>query len=157
MNRTSDDPPRRGRPERGGEPTTALFVRLPSSAAARLDRASLELRTPKRDLVADLVTRYLDPDDPTSLDHLRQSRDRPRVVIEHAEPGLAVGRHSFLPAPEPQVLTAGEVAALLRVDEAEVVDLAGRGELPGRRVGDVWRFSRAAVLAWLGEAAPTPS
>jgi excisionase family DNA binding protein len=78
-------------------------------------------------------------------------------VIEPGAPDLAVGRHSFLPAPEPQVLTPAEVAALLQVDEAVVVDLAGRGGLPGRRVGDVWRFSRAAVLAWLGEAAAAPS
>jgi hypothetical protein len=78
MDEISPQPhPRRGRPARAGEPTTALFVRLPTSAAARLDRASLELRTPKRDLVAELVARYVDPDDPMSLDRLR-GRTTPR-------------------------------------------------------------------------------
>jgi excisionase family DNA binding protein len=37
------------------------------------------------------------------------------------------------------------------VDEETVVELAERQELPGRKVGEEWRFSRMAVLAWLGE------
>jgi excisionase family DNA binding protein len=155
-----DDPsttPRRGRPHRTEEPTTALFVRIPTAAAARLDRAALELRTPKRDLVTTLVTRYVDPGDRVALEALRASDedDRRRVVIEREDPDLAVGRLSFRPAATPEVLTASELAALLQVDEAVVVDLAARAELPGRRVGAEWRFSRAAVLAWLGETEPT--
>ena len=30
-----------------------------------------------------------------------------------------------------------------------VVELAEQGELPGRKVGEEWRFSREAILAWL--------
>jgi len=29
------------------------------------------------------------------------------------------------------------------------VKLAEGGELPGRRIGEDWRFSRSALLAWL--------
>jgi hypothetical protein len=29
------------------------------------------------------------------------------------------------------------------------VRAAERGELPGRRIGDEWRFGREALLAWL--------
>jgi excisionase family DNA binding protein len=50
------------------------------------------------------------------------------------------------------VLDAAQAAALLAVDEAAILELAERGELPGRRIGDVWRFSRRAVLEWLGGA-----
>lgn len=50
----------------------------------------------------------------------------------------------------PQVLTLGEAAALLRLPKAEVARLAQSGELPGRRIGKSWRFSRVLLLAWLG-------
>ena len=36
------------------------------------------------------------------------------------------------------------------MEESAVVKLASEGELPGRRIGGEWRFSRSAVLAWLG-------
>jgi excisionase family DNA binding protein len=47
------------------------------------------------------------------------------------------------------VLTAGEAAAWLKLDEDAVIAAAGAGELPGRRIGGAWRFSRRAILAWL--------
>ena len=49
----------------------------------------------------------------------------------------------------PEVLTANEAALLLRVDESKLRDLASTGEVPGRLVGNQWRFSRAALLGWL--------
>jgi len=49
----------------------------------------------------------------------------------------------------PEVLTANEAALLLRVDENKLRDLASTGEVPGRLVGNQWRFSRAALLGWL--------
>jgi len=108
----------------GSEPTSPLFVRLPTASAERLSRAAFELKTPKRELVADLVDRYLGAED------------------------LAVGRV----APqlrEPDVLTVEQLAELLQVDEKTLRSLAGKGELPGRKVGRHWRFSRQAVLDWL--------
>ena len=49
----------------------------------------------------------------------------------------------------PRGATAPEAAAFLRVDESELLSAAVEGELPGRAIGDEWRFSRAALLAWL--------
>jgi hypothetical protein len=36
------------------------------------------------------------------------------------------------------------------VDEKLVLELAAAGQLPGRRLGDEWRFSHAAIMGWLG-------
>jgi len=47
------------------------------------------------------------------------------------------------------VLTVEQLAELLQVDEKTVRSLAAKGELPGRKLGRHWRFSRHAVLDWL--------
>jgi excisionase family DNA binding protein len=104
------------------EQTSPLFVRLPAASAERLNRAAFELKTPKRELVADLVDRYLGADD---------------FVMGRAAPS------------EPDVLSAEQLAQLLQVDEKTVRALAAKGELPGRKIGRHWRFSRQAVLDWL--------
>lgn len=64
------------------------------------------------------------------------------------------------PADPPEFLTTREVAALLRVRERKVYELAGAGAIPCRRVTGKLLFPRTAVEAWLagGEAgAPPPS
>ncbi len=108
----------------GSEPTSPLFVRLPTASAEKLSRAAFELKTPKRELVADLVDRYLGAED---------------LAIGRVAPQLR----------EPDVLTVEQLAELLQVDEKTLRSLAGKGELPGRKVGRHWRFSRQAVLDWL--------
>ncbi|MEL6774619.1 MAG: helix-turn-helix transcriptional regulator [Pseudomonadota bacterium] len=56
----------------------------------------------------------------------------------------------------PQFLTTREVAALLRVRERKVYDLAGAGEIPCRRVTGKLLFPREEIEAWLaGEAVPS--
>jgi len=107
----------------GSEPTSPLFVRLPTASAEKLSRAAFELKTPKRELVADLVDRYLGAED------------------------VAVGHASRLR--EPDVLTIEQLAELLQVDQKTVRSLATNGDLPGRKLGRHWRFSRQAVLDWL--------
>jgi len=97
-----------------------LYVRLPETAAEKLDRAAFELRTPKQDLVAQLVENH-----------------------------LTVGKHEFFPNAVEEVLTADEAAELLRSDAATVTAMAEDGTLPGRKVGDEWRFTRSALLRWL--------
>ena len=62
---------------------------------------------------------------------------------------MTVGHHAFTPSPQPEVLTPAQAAELLQVAEAEVVALAEAGTLPGRRIGEQWRFSRPALIAWL--------
>jgi excisionase family DNA binding protein len=98
-----------------------LYVRLPDEAADKLARAAVELRTPKQNLVAQLVQ-----------DH------------------LTVGRHEFFPNEVEEVLTPDEAADLLRSDAATVIAMAEDGKLPARKVGDEWRFTRSALLRWLG-------
>jgi excisionase family DNA binding protein len=115
----------------------ALFVRLPAGAAARLDRAAEVLGMRKKDLVAGLVERYVHPESPRAMGALR------------------LGSYSFeaYEAPEaPEVLDARQAADLLQVDESTIVQMAETGKLPGRKLGEAWRFSRAALVAWL--AAP---
>jgi excisionase family DNA binding protein len=130
------------RPRRDPE-YTALFVRIPSAEAEKLHRAADVLRTPKRELITKLVERF-DPHDPVWT---RELAGPPMP----AEAEWEIGRHSFRPAEPPAVLTPAQLAELLQVDEEVVVELAERGEVPGRKVGEEWRFSRTAVLAWLGE------
>jgi excisionase family DNA binding protein len=49
------------------------------------------------------------------------------------------------------VLTANEAGLLLRVHAATVKRRAALGDVPGRKVGKSWRFSRQALLEWLGQ------
>lgn len=66
---------------------------------------------------------------------------------------LIVGR-AALREDTPEVLTLEEAATLLRVKDAELSEAVERGDVPGRRIGTQWRFSRAALLAWLAAAEP---
>ena len=49
-------------------------------------------------------------------------------------------------------MNAEQAAQFLQIDEATVVELAEAGKLPGRKLGTDWRFSRAALVAWLSDA-----
>jgi excisionase family DNA binding protein len=72
-----------------------------------------------------------------------------RVTVETADDSIAVGRHSFLPSETPEVLTVAELADLLKAEPEVVEALADERRVPARRIGDEWRFARAAVLEWL--------
>jgi excisionase family DNA binding protein len=133
------------------DPTSALYVRLPHAEFEKLDRAAEALATNKKAIVTTLVSRYVDPDDDERLQALRNSLrpDPRRITINLPDEGLAVGHHAFTPAPLPDVLTPKQAAELLQVDEEELLELAEAGSVPGRRIGDRWRFSRPALIAWL--------
>ena len=134
------------------QPTAALYVRLPQPEADKLDRAAEALATNKKALVTTLVSRYVDPDDPAALAALRPTgEERRRVTVETDDASLTVGRHAFRPAEPAEVLDLAELAELLRLEPDAVRALAEAGELPGRRLGEHWRFSRQAVLGWLGQ------
>ena len=105
-----------------------LFVRLPAADADDLTAAAERSGVSKRRLVGAAVRRHLEQE------------------------GLVVGRADLREAP-PEVLTTGEAAALLRVEEPAVLEAAERGELPGRKLGGEWRFAQSALLAWLSHAA----
>jgi excisionase family DNA binding protein len=111
----------------GVEETAPLFTRIPKSEADRLDRTARALGTSKQRIIASLLAQHLEP--------------------------FHAGVHEFRPdQPAGEVLTLDEAAQLLRVDERTVRELALRGELPGRKLGRAWRFSRAALLEWLAQA-----
>jgi excisionase family DNA binding protein len=98
-----------------------LYVRLPDEAAEKLHQAAFELGLPKQDIVTSLLQ-----------DH------------------LTVGKHEFFPNQPEDVLTPEEAAELLRTDAATVIGMAEEGKLPGRKLGDDWRFARNALMRWLG-------
>jgi excisionase family DNA binding protein len=129
--------------------TTALFVRLPAEHAARLDRAAAAVPTRKKDLIAGLVDRYVDPETPAGLRALRELAAPRRVVVDLGGDHTTVGHAAFRPAEPPEVLTAAQAAELLGVEERAVAELVDAGELPGRRIAGAWRFSRQAILDWL--------
>jgi excisionase family DNA binding protein len=135
-------PPARSR---GGE-REALFVRIPTSEAQRLDRAAFELKLSKQDIVSALVARYVDPSSPAGLEALRALGGPLHAPVPGA---LTLGRHEFHRDPAPDVLTVTDAAELLQVEMEVVEQLAEAGELPGRRIGEAWRFTRQAILDWL--------
>jgi excisionase family DNA binding protein len=51
--------------------------------------------------------------------------------------------------PELRVLTAEEVASVLRVDLDLVTRSITNGQLPGNRIGDHWRIDQGALVRWL--------
>ena len=122
---------------------TALYVRIPSEEAEKLHRAADVLRTPKRELITRLVADF-DPEDPVWT-------KRVAGPTASAEADWAMGQHSFVPASELEILTPAQLSGLLQVEEETVIELAEKRELPGRKVGEEWRFSREAILAWLAE------
>jgi excisionase family DNA binding protein len=131
--------------------TAALFVRLPLEEAERLDRFAFERRIPKRDVVRTLLAEHLD-----EADVMWRQPLPPPLPPMPMPPGaeVVVGRAEFTPADAQEVLTVEQAAELLQVEPADVAALAEAGELPGRKIGDSWRFLRSAVLTWLGGDAP---
>jgi len=100
-----------------------LYVRLPRDQAASLDRLVEGSGLRKQQVVSDLIA------------------DR-----------LPVGRIGFVPEGDEKgaVLTLDEVTALLRISAAAVHEQVAEHGLPGRSIAGEWRFSRAAVMDWLG-------
>lgn len=50
-------------------------------------------------------------------------------------------------------LTVAELAVMLRIHPVTVRLKAAAGEIPGRQIGNRWRFSRARIEEWLAQAA----
>lgn len=107
---------------------TPLFVRLPRNQAAALDRLADATGRLKQSLVSELLG-----------DRLTAARPLPVGRIEVTD----------TPAAGDEVLTLEEAARLLKIPADAVRSRAEKGELPGRRFGNEWRFARMAVLAWL--------
>jgi excisionase family DNA binding protein len=130
-------------------PETALYVRLPATAVDKLDRAAEALGVHKKDLVAGLVSRYVDPDSRHGLSALGSLSQPRRVTLELGDNAPTLGSYSFQPYDPPEVMNAEQAGQFLQIDEKVVNELAEAGKLPGRKLGPSWRFSRAALVAWL--------
>lgn len=133
------------------EPEDALYVRLPAKTADKLDRAAGALGIAKKDLVAGLVSKYVDPDSRRGLSALGKLAEPRRV--DAGDPNPVPGAYSFRAFEQPEVLNAEQAAELLQLEPKVVIQLAEAGELPGRKIGREWRFSRAALIAWLSAPA----
>lgn len=132
---------------RKNQPETPLYVRLPATAVEKLDRAAAALGVHKKDLVAGLVTKYVDPDSQRGLSALTTlSSRRP---LDTSDGGTMIGSYSFQPYDPPEIMNAEQAGQFLQIDERNVIELAEAGKLPGRKLGPVWRFSREALVQWL--------
>jgi hypothetical protein len=107
------------------EEQTPLYVRLSADPNRRLERAVTVSGKSKRQLVDEAVGAHFTDD------------------------GLVVGNITMREE-IPQVLTLAEAAALLRVEPSALERAALGGEVPGRQIAGAWRFSKAALIAWLG-------
>ena len=126
----------------------ALFVRLPATAVDKLDRAAEALGIRKKDLVAGLVSKYVDPDSRQGLSALGSLASH-KITVDLGDSSPMRGSYSFQPYDPPEVMNAEQAGQFLQIDEAAVIELAESGKLPGRKLGSAWRFSRAGLVAWL--------
>jgi excisionase family DNA binding protein len=55
--------------------------------------------------------------------------------------------------PLDQLMTVRQVASYLNVNERTILRLVGEGSLPGVRIGNLWRFRKAMLDAWLDDQA----
>lgn len=121
-------------------------MRLPAVAVEKLDRAAEALGMRKKDLVAGLVSKYVDPDSDRGLTTLG-SLSTPRSLAGPVE--MVRGSYSFVPDGPLEIMNAEQAGQFLQIEAATVIELADEGQLPGRKLGGSWRFSRAALVAWL--------
>lgn len=63
----------------------------------------------------------------------------------------ATTHSASLPSDPPDVLTLSEAAEYLRLGESDVLRLTAEQALPGRKIGDHWRFLRSGLVGWLLE------
>lgn len=98
----------------------ALFVRVPATTASRLEEVVRAAGRSKQDLVTDFIDLQLNAFD----------------SVASKDSGT-------------DILTTDEVCAFLRIDLAAVEERLRAGDIPARRFGTEWRFSKAAILRWL--------
>ena len=54
---------------------------------------------------------------------------------------------------EDQLLSVDEVATRLKINPTTVYRLVRRGQIPGFKVGDQWRFSQEMLDSWMKDQA----
>ena len=51
------------------------------------------------------------------------------------------------------ILTADELAKMIHLHVVTVRLMAKSGEIPGRQIGNRWRFSRSRITEWIAKSA----
>src|SRR5215470_13664626 len=97
-------------------PETALYVKIPLPAGEKLDRAAEALGVRKKDLVAGLVARYVDPDSQRGLSALGSLSQPRRVTVDLGETGPTMGTYSFQPYDPPEVMSSEQAARFLQIE-----------------------------------------
>jgi len=66
---------------------------------------------------------------------------------------FTVALHKTMPSSpaENAIMTIGEVADYLKVNERTIYRLAGAKQIPAFKVGGSWRFSKADIDGWIRE------
>ena len=54
-----------------------------------------------------------------------------------------------------EILTIRQLAEYLQIGPTTVYQLANRGDLPGRKVGGMWRFKKSEIDAWIAQSSPS--
>lgn len=62
---------------------------------------------------------------------------------------MSVGGGSAIAVTSDEILEPKEVAAMLKVSVRSITRLAEKGELTGFKVGDLWRFQRSDIEAFI--------
>jgi excisionase family DNA binding protein len=68
--------------------------------------------------------------------------------------GPSVVNEAQVPTEPAEVLDLAQTAAYLKLAEADVLRLVGEQGLPARRLGNQWRFLKAAIQQWLSTSPP---
>jgi excisionase family DNA binding protein len=72
-----------------------------------------------------------------------------RSVSGTASQSAQLGTAEVPVALELRILTAAEVASVLRVDTDVIIKAISDGEFPGNRIGSHWRVDQGALTRWL--------
>lgn len=82
----------------------------------------------------------------TQLDERTKSLGRSKQSVVTDILSTEFGRPAKI---DDSILDLDEVAELLRVSPADILERITNSKFPGRRFGNEWRFSRTAVLDWM--------
>ncbi len=85
---------------------------------------------------------------------MHEGEDMPRTKGKPESASQPASALTAVNGPASEVLTLSEAAAYLRLPEADVLRLVAEQGLPTRRLGQEWRFLKAAIQDWLRTGAP---
>jgi excisionase family DNA binding protein len=78
-------------------------------------------------------------------------------MAQRKKSGKPRPRSERLERMDSEILDVAGAAALLGVSKTAIYGLLKKGELPGRKIGKEWRFTRKNLLAYVGQATPAPN